>query len=276
MAFVFTGAGLSADSGVPTFYGTGGAYGRFADPEDVVSATTLKRDPQMLNRFVDDMRVGLGEAAPNPAHDMIARLGAEYGTQFEHMTQNIDDLVERAGYGDTVHLHGYLTRMQQVANPTKTEDIGYRRYWDGDPALAYHLGFQFRGKGNNSWYRPDVVLFEEFTPLYDALNRRLGVGQHRKAKPGFSLGADDIAIVIGTRGAVVPIGNYLALRPCKKVLVNLHYHEEIGEHYFHRIIHDRASEAAGMVEDMVRAHLGSPLLTASGKSDPRPTSSAAL
>lgn len=254
-AFFFTGAGLSADSGVPTFYGANGAYGRFANPEDIVSKETLKRDPQLLNRFIDDMRVDLGKAEPNAAHHMIARLCHDYGDTVVHMTQNIDDLMERAGCYDSVHLHGFLTRLRQVANPTITEDIGYRRYWDGDPELAPEKGFKFRGAGNNSWYRPDVVLFDEAAPEYEKLLKLVGSIRTKKAIP---LGSDDIAIVIGTRGAVVPIGQMMMTLRCRKVLVNLHHHEEIGEHFFDTVIHARAADAAGSIEDMVRRHLGMP------------------
>ena len=247
MAFFFTGAGLSADSGVPTFYGSGGVYGRFARPEDIVSAETLKRDPGLLHGFVDDLRVALGSAEPNAAHRTIAALARDFGPRFLHITQNIDDLVERAGFGGSVHVHGFLTRMRQVATTRFTEDIGYTRYWGGDPSLAPPKGFRFRGERNNSYYRPDVVLFGEYAPLYENLHRALR-----------DLREDDIAVVIGTRGEVVPIGAMLALKRCRKVLLNLHSSEAMQEHAFDTVIIDRAAEAIGMVEEAVRAHLGAP------------------
>jgi NAD-dependent deacetylase len=243
-AFFFTGAGLSADSGVPTFFGNNGAYGRFSNPEDIVSARTLRADPGFLNRFVDDLRVGLGHAEPNEAHRTLARLAADYGPSFVHITQNIDDLVERAGYAGSVHVHGFLTRVRHPGNPKKTEDIGYTRYWDGDPSLAPPKGFQFRAK-DGARFRPDVVLFEEPAPLYGKLIDELS-----------DLRSDDIAVVIGTRGEVVRIGFMLAAKKCYKVLLNLHESDALPSEFFHNVILGRAAEEMGRVEDLVRGHLG--------------------
>lgn len=245
-ALFFSGAGLSADSGVPTFFGSNGAYGRFSNPEDVVSARTLKSDPAFLNRFVDDMRVGLGGAEPNEAHKAISRLGADYGPSFVHITQNIDDLVERAGYANSVHVHGFLTRVRHPGNPKIREDIGYTRYWDGDPSLAPPRGFQFRSK-DGARFRPDVVLFEELAPLYAVLMDEVA-----------DLRSDDIAVVIGTRGEVVRIGFMLAAKKCRKVLVNLHPSDALPPEFFHTVILGRAAEEIGRVEEIVRSHLGAP------------------
>jgi NAD-dependent deacetylase len=257
MAFFFTGAGLSADSGVPTFFGANGAYGRFSNPEDVVSADTLKKNPTLLNRFVDDMRVGLGNARPNEAHKAVARLAADYGNSFVHITQNIDDLVERAGFAGSIHVHGFLTRMRQSNDPSKTEDIGYTRYWDGDPSLAPARGFQFRDPRTNSRYRPDVVLFNEEAPLYVNLAETLE-----------DLRSDDIAVVVGTRGVVVPIGFMLARKRCRKVLLNLHESEALPPQFFSDTILGRAANDIGRVEEIVRSHLGAPPATPAKTSIP--------
>lgn len=271
LAFFFTGAGLSADSGVPTFHGANGLYGRFANPEDIVSAATLRKNPEFLHRFMDDMRVRLRDAAPNDAHLMISRLAAEYGPAVLHMTQNIDDLVERAGFDGSYHLHGFLKRMRSSLDPKITEDIGYTRYWDGDPILAPAKGFQFRGPGK-SRFRPDVVLFDEIAPLYTSLLEMVGLFPPRNVAP---LGREDIAIVIGTRGTVIDIGRYLSMRACKKVLVNLHFHEEIGEDTFDIVIRDRAALAAGKIEEIVRSHLGhAPVKTDSIERSNQPLTSA--
>jgi NAD-dependent deacetylase len=245
-AFFFTGAGLSADSGVPTFFGSNGAYGRFSNPEEVVSARTLKSNPGFLNRFIDDMRVGLGGVEPNDAHHAIARIGSDYGSSFVHITQNIDDLVERAGYAESIHVHGFLTRMRHLAYPKIRVDIGYTRYWDGDPTLAPPGGFQFRGK-DGARFRPDVVLFEEPAPLYEIMLKEVS-----------DLRSDDIAIVIGTRGEVVRIGFMLAAKKCRKVLVNLHPSDALPSEFFHTVMLSRAVDAIGNVERLVREQLGPP------------------
>lgn len=246
LAFFFTGAGLSADSGVPTFFGANGAYGKFANPEEIVSISTLRKHPEFLHGFVDDMRVSLARAQPNEAHKAIARLGKEYGTSIVHITQNIDDLTERAGFAGSIHIHGFLTRMRHPGNPKITDDIGYTRYWSGDESLAPAKGFQFRTK-DGARMRPDVVLFGEMAPLYENLNKTVA-----------DLRQDDIAVVIGTRGEVVPIGFMLANKKCKKVLLNLDESPALPPQFFHTSILGRASEEIGRIEQMVRDHLGTP------------------
>lgn len=243
-AFFFTGAGLSAESGVPTFNGAKGYYSRFLKPEDIVHWRTLKEQPDVLHEFIDDMRVNLGKVEPNPAHQMIARLAADHTASLHHFTQNIDDLVERAGFDESVHIHGFLTRLRSIGNSKVFEDIGHTRYWSGDTAEAPKRGFKFRCPRSNSFYRPDIVLFGELAPLYADLNKTVR-----------SLGVDDIAVVIGTQGAVVPIGPMLAFTPCRRVLVNPESSEYVDERNFDIVLKKTAVNAADDVEEIVRDHL---------------------
>ena len=120
------------------------------------------------------------------------------------------------------------------------------RYWDGDPSLAPSKGFQFRAK-DGARFRPDVVLFEELAPLYATLMKEVA-----------DLRSDDIAVVVGTRGEVVPIGFMLAAKPCNKVLVNLDPSDALPPEFFHTVILGRASEETAQVEELVRSHLGQP------------------
>jgi NAD-dependent deacetylase len=251
-AIFVTGAGLSAESGVPTFHGSGGAYGRFANPEEVVSAKTLKDDPDLIHEFIDDMRVSLDGKEPNEAHRVLARLERTYGPSLLHLTQNIDDLCEKAGCVSTVHLHGFLTRMRSVNNPKLTVDIGYRRFWGGDPALAPERGFRFRDPKTNSRFRPDVVLFDEFAWEYTRFFAM------RK-----DVRADDILVIAGTRGNVLPVdvNAFLATAPCRKVLSNLHESEYIDPALVDDYLMMPATEAFPRIEEMVTAHLGEPAPT---------------
>jgi len=240
-----TGAGLSADSGIRTYRGAGGYYEGMR-AEDLMSAQTMRHAPERVHRFCDDRRVSLGDAEPNEAHRMIARLAADFGPErVVHLTQNIDDCMERAGHGGTVHLHGFLTRMRSIGNSTVTRDIGYRRYWDGDSALAPEGGFQFRCPKTNSRFRPDVVLFGEAAPEYSKLWKAVG-----------ALRRHDLFVVIGTQGKVLPVQRFAEAVPCMSVLNNLHPSDEIDPEAFGKVLMCRAAEAAAEIEEIARGVLG--------------------
>jgi len=241
-----TGAGLSADSGVPTFRGEEGFYNGIR-AEDLLSFRTMRRSPEVIQRFIDNMRAKMGAAKPNAAHMMIARLAKEFGDRVVHFTQNIDPLVELAGYDGTVHLHGFVTRMRSIGNSKVTEDIGFTRYWEGDPSEAPLRGFKFRCPKTGSLMRPDVVLFDEMGPdypkLYSAVKR---------------LRAQDTFVVIGTQGNIYPIReaiNIALKMPAKAVLNNLHSSSDIQEDRFDHVFMERATDVASDIEVIVRERL---------------------
>lgn len=244
MAVFLTGAGLSADSGIRTYRGDGGYY-EGVRAEDLMSARTFRNDPERVHRFCDDRRVELAGVEPNEAHRMIARLAADYPGRVVHLTQNIDPLSELCGHGGTVHLHGFLTRMRSIGNSHVTCDVGYARYWDGDPASAPEQGFRFRCPKSNSLFRPDVILFDEMAPEYAKLWKAIK-----------ALRRDDVFVVIGTQGNVLPVSRMAAEAPCLAVLNNLHPSPDIEESVFGKVLSARATEAAGEVEEIVRGRLG--------------------
>ncbi len=111
---VLTGAGISAESGVPTFRDAGGLWEGHR-VEDVATPEAFERDPDTVQRFYDLRRHAVAQAAPNPAHDALARLERELGDDLLVVTQNIDDLHERAGSERVVHMHGDLLRALCLA-----------------------------------------------------------------------------------------------------------------------------------------------------------------
>lgn len=238
-----TGAGLSADSGIPTYRGADGLYcGMRA--EELMTPENLERDPATVHAFCDDRRIALGDAEPNAAHLMIAGLAAKYGDRLTHITQNVDDLVERAGYAGSVHVHGNLTSMRSLADPENRTDIGYTRYWSGEAGEAPSHGFQFRDH-TGSLFRPDVVLFGEQTKLYHRMYLVMG-----------ALHPDDLLVVIGTSGKVVPVNRWTANADCRKVLNNLEYSNNVDESRFDENLRMPAAEAAQRIGEIVAAHLG--------------------
>jgi NAD-dependent deacetylase len=106
-----TGAGISAESGLPTFRGAGGLWeGR--PVEEVATPEAYARQPRLVLDFYNARRRQLQQVAPNPAHLALARLEAAFGDRFTLITQNVDDLHERAGSRRVLHMHGELLRAR--------------------------------------------------------------------------------------------------------------------------------------------------------------------
>ena len=181
---VLTGAGISAESGVPTFRDSGGLWEGHS-VEDVATPEGFERDPAAVLRFYDERRRGAASALPNAAHRALARLEGALGDSLLVVTQNVDDLHERAGSRNLVHMHGELRRALCVM-------CGARPQWDGDlndrppcPECGERV------------LRPDVVWFGELPYELDLIEN--------------AVVACDVFASIGTSGAVYPAAGYVAL-----------------------------------------------------------------
>ncbi|NTF17089.1 hypothetical protein G6L37_01425 [Agrobacterium rubi] len=244
---VFTGAGLSADSGIATYRGSETFQG--VPYEEVMNSKTMAEHPELVHALCDDRRAELADASPNAAHRMIAELATAYGDRFVHITQNIDDLVERAGYGGSMHVHGRLEVMRSIGNSKVEVDIGHCRYWSGDPEAAPPGGYRFRCPKSGSLFRPGVVLFRHFlhdepAPLYPLTYRIMG-GLH----------PDDLLIVIGTEGSVLPVNKWARNADCRKVLNNLHDAVDIQNSSFDIYLKERAESAADKIRQIAHDHM---------------------
>ena len=102
---ILTGAGVSAESGIDTFRSAGGLWERHRI-EDVATPEGFERDPDLVLRFYDMRRENIQKAQPNAAHDALARLDAAWEGNLLIVTQNVDDLHERAGAKRLIHMHG--------------------------------------------------------------------------------------------------------------------------------------------------------------------------
>lgn len=106
---VFSGAGLSAESGIPTFRDSNGLWENH-EVEDVAHPNGWRQDPQLVLRFYEERFKGIGNCEPNDAHKAIADMQDRYNVV--NFTQNIDDLLERAGCIDVRHMHGSVFRKK--------------------------------------------------------------------------------------------------------------------------------------------------------------------
>ena len=108
---ILTGAGISAESGVQTFRGAGGLW-EGERVEDVATPQAFKADPQKVQRFYNLRRAGLKSIKPNAAHEALARLEENHKGKVLLITQNVDDLHERAGSKSLIHMHGELMKAR--------------------------------------------------------------------------------------------------------------------------------------------------------------------
>lgn len=143
---VFTGAGVSAESGLKTFRDMGGLWHEYR-LEDVASPDGWRRDPATVLRFYNERRLGVLAASPNAAHEAIARLEEQY--EVVVITQNIDDLHERAGSTRVLHVHGEILKARSSADESRIYPMRSPLIEMGE---LCELGSQLR---------PDVVWFGE-------------------------------------------------------------------------------------------------------------------
>jgi NAD-dependent deacetylase len=176
---VLTGAGISAESGISTFRDNGGLWEGHR-VEDVATPEAWESDPRLVIDFYNERRRRVALASPNDAHRGLAKLEATHDVKI--ITQNVDDLHERAGSSDILHLHGEIFKMRSERNPVRTYPI---------------LGdMQYGAKAvDGGLLRPHIVWFGEAVPLIEK-----AVEETRKA---------DVFVVIGTSLLVYPAAGLL-------------------------------------------------------------------
>ncbi|MBQ2414369.1 MAG: NAD-dependent deacylase [Rikenellaceae bacterium] len=172
---VFTGAGVSADSGIATFRDSDGLWANYRI-EEVCTPEALARDRAKVVEFYNLRRRETLSKEPNAAHHAIAELEKYFDVQV--VTQNVDNLHERAGSTRVTHLHGELTKLRSTANP----DLIY-------PIEGWEQKLDARAE-DGSYLRPHIVFFGEAVPMFDRATRIVA-----KA---------DILVVVGTSLAVYP------------------------------------------------------------------------
>jgi len=180
---VLTGAGISAESGLATFRGPDGLWEGHR-VEDVCTPEAFSRDPALVYKFYDARRAKLGEVEPNEAHRALARLDAEWPGELLLVTQNVDDLHERAGSKRLLHMHGELTSGWCLA-------CDERFAWAGPMGLEASCPVcQVAGR-----VRPDIVWFGEMPYDMDRIDQ--------------ALMDCDLFVSIGTSGAVYPAAGFV-------------------------------------------------------------------
>ena len=188
---VLTGAGISAESGVPTFRAADGLWCGHR-VEDVASPAGYQRDPALVQNFYNLRRRQLAEAAPNAAHRALADLAARWKGRFLLVTQNVDDLHDRThaetppapGF-ELIHMHGELLKARCTRSDTVVD-------WPGDMAADEASPHHPQGR-----MRPHIVWFGEMPLAMERIER--------------ALANCDLFVSIGTSGAVYPAAGFVQL-----------------------------------------------------------------
>lgn len=224
---MLTGAGISAESGVPTFRDAQGLWHGHR-VEDVATPEAYERQPGLVHRFYDQRRAALASVEPNDAHRALARLEGELGDDLLVVTQNIDDLHERGGSRRVLHMHGRLRSALCRGCHQRSEWAGTL----GDRPPCPRCGRRD--------LRPDVVWFGEMP--------------HGMDRIGDALATAEVFVSIGTSGAVYPAAGFVlhaAAHGARTLELNLV--PSAGSHLFDEARHGPASR---LVPEFVSELLG--------------------
>jgi len=216
--FILTGAGISAESGLKTFRDNNGLWENHR-VEEVATPEAFARDPVLVHRFYNLRRAALADVVPNSAHIALARLQSalrDHGGALTLVTQNVDDLHERGGVSDVIHMHGELARALCSA-------CGFR--WDAAGDLMTDTPCPACQTAGGP--RPDIVWFGEMPYHMDRIETELSRA--------------DLFVSIGTSGAVYPAAGFVqaARGHCIETL-ELNMEPSLGSTYFDAARHGPA------------------------------------
>jgi len=227
---ILTGAGISAESGLATFRGPDGLWEGHR-VEDVATPEAFDRDPALVQAFYDARRARLASVVPNAAHEALARLDREWPGELLIVTQNVDDLHERAGAVRLLHMHGELKSAWCQGCDSRTT-------WDGtlgDHPPCPQCGTQGR-------LRPDIVWFGEMPYEMERIDRALMEA--------------DLFVSIGTSGAVYPAAGFVqTARYCGAHTIEMNLEPSLGSFHFHE---SRIGKAGDLVPAWVEQLLAGP------------------
>ncbi len=223
---ILTGAGISAESGVATFRGPDGLWEGHR-VEDVATPEAFARDPELVQDFYDARRARLGSVKPNAAHEALARLDAEWPGDLLIVTQNVDDLHERAGAKRLLHMHGELKSAWCLACDS-------RMPWEG----SLGDGPECLNCGASGRLRPDIVWFGEMPYEMERIDAAL-------------MNAD-LFVSIGTSGAVYPAAGFVqTARYCGAHAIEMNLEPSLGSFHFNESRIGKAGELVPIWVDEV-------------------------
>ncbi|MDB2562277.1 NAD-dependent deacetylase [Sulfurimonas sp.] len=228
---ILSGAGLSAESGISTFRDSGGLWEEY-DVSVVCNYDSLERNEELTIDFYDKRRAELSSKEANYAHKVLADLKKTYGEDIAIITQNVDNLFEKAGLSsnDVLHLHGFMTEVR-CQDCSEIFDIKYEKQNN------FNDGFCPSCSGK---LRPNIVFFGEQAPLYENLSQHINDCQ--------------LLVVLGTSGEVIGV-NVMARYIENSILNNLEASESIDDSLFSKVLYMKATEAIDEIAESIEEFL---------------------
>ena len=218
---ILSGAGLSASSGISTFRDEDGLWEKH-NIQEICSAGCLDWNYDSTVNFYNLRREDIKDRVPNNAHKMIAKLKDKYPNKIEVITQNVDDLLEKANCKDVLHLHGFLKELKCM-NCKKIIDISYSLQDKSNSICKSCAGKM----------RPNIVFFGEPAPNYERMHNILK--------------DCGLLVVIGTSGRVIDV-SFLTQYADYSILNNLEPSDAIYEECFTKVYYEDANTAYEKIE----------------------------
>lgn len=230
---ILSGAGISAESGISTFRDSGGLWDEY-EVSVVCNYDSMQKHENVTIEFYDKRRAELEFKEPNYAHKRVAELKNMYKKEIAVITQNVDNLFEKAGLKseDVIHLHGFLTQLRcQDLHCGKVFDVGYKSQKDFNGGRCLTC---------NSKLRPNIVFFGEQAPMYEELNKQIQ--------------DCELFVVIGTSGNVIGV-NTMAQFATRSILNNYEPSIAINDAYFSKVLYKKATEAVDEIAKEIETFL---------------------
>jgi NAD-dependent protein deacetylase/lipoamidase len=214
---IFSGAGVSAESGISTFRDSDGLWENY-DIKEICTAGCLSWNRNETIHFYDKRREDIRDKVPNYAHEQIKLLKEKYPGEIAVITQNVDDMFEKAGCQDVLHLHGFLREVVCEECGFK-DDIGYEKL-----ESVYRVC-----PSCNNLLRPNIVFFGEAAPKYADLYEELE--------------DCEAIIVIGTSGNVINTDMFLSRQIKLSILNNLERSAALDDRLYSKVLYTKATQA---------------------------------
>jgi NAD-dependent deacetylase len=232
---ILSGAGISAESGISTFRDSGGLWEEY-DVSVVCNYDSLEKNEALTIEFYDKRRAELKTKEPNYAHKIVASLKEKYPNDIAVITQNVDNLFEKAGlnHEDVIHLHGFMTEVRcQNIECSLIFDIDYKSQYEFHNGTCPTCG---------SKLRPNIVFFGEQAPRYAELDRHIQ--------------DCELFIVIGTSGNVIGV-NTIAQYVDRSILNNYEPSPAIEDAFFSKVLYKKATDAIDEIAEEIESLLES-------------------
>ena len=234
---IISGAGLSAESGIKTFRDHDGLWENY-DVMQVCSTQGWNDDRELVTEFYNARRKDLADKNPNAAHYYFAELEKRYPNRIMHLTQNVDNLLEKAGANDVIHLHGTLTDLR-CESCGRTFDVGYNAQNEHDACPVCE----------SDDIRHNVVMFGEAAPMYEKIYE--------------AIESCNLFIAIGTSGQVIDIvtiarefKDSILINPKREAHVS-HYgsYQKMIDEFFTHFIQAGASSSVEELDEIIQEYM---------------------